>query len=106
MLKINPKDRIEWDDYFNHPWIIQNSSTNNNNKSIPIEIPEKPVDIESEPIFNNHFHCISDNDFLIINSPPQNNISQYLTSEKKNSEINNFSSFYNNLKRSIKYFSI
>lgn len=109
MLQINPKDRIEWDDYFNHPWIIKNNSNINNinnNKSIPIEIPEKSGDIETEPIFNNHFHCISDNDFLIINSPPQNNISQYLTSDKKDSEINNFSSFYNNLKKSIKYFSI
>ena len=107
MLQIEPKERIEWDKFFDHPWItrINDNDDNKNTKSKPINIPEKSTDIESEPIFNNHFHCISDNDFLIINSPPQNNISQYLTSEKK-PEINNFSSFYNNLKKSIKYFSI
>jgi serine/threonine-protein kinase ULK/ATG1 len=100
MLQINPKERIKWSEFFNHKWI------NDKNKSIPIDIPEKSIDNNvSEPIFNNHFHCISDNDYLIINSPPQNNISQYLTN-KKEAEISNISSFYNNLKKSIKYFSI
>ena len=54
----------------------------------------------AEPIFNNHFHCFSENDYFLINSPPQNTF---------NKELYNSSSLYNTiscLKKSIKYFSI
>ena len=30
MLKLNPKNRISWDDYFHHPFFIKNNKYNNN----------------------------------------------------------------------------
>ena len=54
----------------------------------------------AEPIFNNHFHCFSDNDYLIINSPPQNTIHSYIPNSPS------LSSTISSLKKSMKYFSI
>ena len=84
-------ERIEYNQFFYHPWLVKSSK--------PIEIPNK-LNKPDEPIFNNHFHCFSDNDFLLINSPPQNNISNYF------SPSNTISNTISNLKNSMKYFSI
>ena len=82
--------RYNYQDLFNDKWIIGSSQ--------PIEIPKRKV--EPEPIFNNHFHCFSDNDYLIINSPPQNTANSYIPPSPS------LSSTISCLKQSIKYFSI
>lgn len=91
--------RIDSEHFLNHSWFSTNPTK-------PINIPsnnDNNNNIDNEPIFNNNFHCFSDNDYLIINSPPQNLISQYVTNQPSS---NGFSSIINNLKNSIKYFSI
>ena len=82
--------RYNYHDLFNDKWIVGSSQ--------PIEIPKRKV--EPEPIFNNHFHCFSDNDYLIINSPPQNTANSYIPPSPS------LSSTISCLKQSIKYFSI
>ena len=69
LLQQNSNDRFDYSALFNHKWIIGSSK--------PIEIPNKDIIEETEPIFYNHFHCFSENDYLIINSPPQNTFSNY-----------------------------
>jgi len=90
LLQLQPKLRYNYQDLFNDKWIVGTSQ--------PIEIPKRNVD--TEPIFNNHFHCFSDNDYLIINSPPQNTINSYIPNSPS------LSSTISCLKNSIKYFSI
>tara|TARA_B100001758_G_scaffold227388_1_gene220789 strand:- start:263 stop:1225 length:963 start_codon:yes stop_codon:yes gene_type:complete len=90
LLIIDPIKRICWNSFFNHDWLVHDTS--------PITIPQK--NIIEEPIFNNHFHCFSDeSDYLVINSPPQNDIS----TDYKQPKI---SHFYKNFKDTFKYFSI
>lgn len=91
LLQQNINDRLDYPDLFNHRWIMGSSK--------PIEIPKKNTIEESEPIFNNHFHCFSENDYLIINSPPQNTINNNHNSPSLSNTISC-------LKNSIKYFSI
>lgn len=90
LLNIDPDKRISWEDLFHHNWI--------KNNTLPIDIPNKEKNIE-EPIFNNNFHCFSDEgDYLIINSPPQNDIDN----DYKEPNYN----LYNNFKKTFRYFSI
>ena len=146
LLKKESKNRISWDNFFNHPWIIDDydvhknvyskkssynaiydeKSDDDNNSSSSSEYENIDTlnshNIKSKPIYINlkkkyqsiHQPKICDKKYVIVNTPPTNNILSNMThsntsyfSKTDYTEANNrtiIGGLFNYMNKSVNYF--